>query len=86
MLFFNYLYYLNTFFIYLFLPFIGFTAHLRGCTAGQAFPQCVFSHWNTINGNPYEVESKTHSVVNEIRKRKGLKEGIPSADYFTDKL
>lgn len=23
----------------------GFTAHLRGLTQGQAFPQCVFSHW-----------------------------------------
>jgi elongation factor 2 len=23
----------------------GFTAALRGATAGQAFPQCVFSHW-----------------------------------------
>lgn len=23
----------------------GFTAALRSATAGQAFPQCVFSHW-----------------------------------------
>lgn len=23
----------------------GFTAALRGATAGKAFPQCVFSHW-----------------------------------------
>jgi len=23
----------------------GFTAHLRGLTQGQAFPQCVFDHW-----------------------------------------
>jgi len=64
----------------------GFTAHLRGLTAGQAFPQCVFSHWSLVNGDPYDASSKCGTIVGEIRKRKGLKEGIPSLDNFIDKL
>ena len=28
----------------------GFTAELRGQTAGQAFPQSVFDHWETMSG------------------------------------
>lgn len=64
----------------------GFTASLRGATAGQAFPQCVFSHWAQVNGNALEVGSKCNLVVDAIRKRKGLKEGIPPLDNFNDKL
>lgn len=41
----------------------GFTAHLRGLTQGQAFPQCVFHHWSTINGNPFETDSKCGQIV-----------------------
>jgi elongation factor 2 len=64
----------------------GFTAHLRGMTAGQAFPQCVFSHWNEISGDAFDPESKTGMIVKEIRVRKALKEGLPSLDNFVDKL
>jgi len=64
----------------------GFTAHLRSCTAGQAFPQCVFDHWGPVSGDPLEVGSKASDIVAGIRARKGLKEGIPSLDNFTDKL
>jgi elongation factor 2 len=28
----------------------GFNAELRGQTAGQAFPQSVFDHWESMNG------------------------------------
>jgi hypothetical protein len=28
----------------------GFNGELRSHTAGQAFPQCVFDHWETMNG------------------------------------
>lgn len=31
----------------------GFTADLRSHTAGQAFPQCVFDHWDLMNGSTY---------------------------------
>lgn len=64
----------------------GFTAHLRSLTAGQAFPQCVFHHWAQIQGDPFEASSKAASIVAEIRKRKGLKEGIPPLDNYMDKL
>ncbi|CAG8552615.1 794_t:CDS:2 [Paraglomus occultum] len=63
----------------------GFTADLRSHTGGQAFPQCVFSHWQLMNGTPLEV-SKVQEIVKGIRKRKGLSEDVPSLDKFMDKL
>ena len=30
----------------------GFTADLRSNTGGQAFPQCVFDHWQVMPGSP----------------------------------
>lgn len=64
----------------------GFTADLRSNTGGQAFPQCVFDHWQILPGNPLEPTSKPGVVVMETRKRKGLKEGIPALDNYLDKL
>jgi elongation factor 2 len=64
----------------------GFTQHLRQSTSGRAFPQCVFDHWDTLNTSPLEDGSKAHQVCEAIRKRKGLKPGIPSLDNFLDKL
>jgi elongation factor 2 len=64
----------------------GFTAVLRGATAGKAFPQCVFSHWAQVNGDPLSLESKAAQTVADIRKRKGLKEGVPPLDQYLDRL
>merc|ERR1719186_2581438 len=64
----------------------GFTADLRSNTGGQAFPQCVFDHWQVMNGDPLDEASKPHDIVKGTRKRKGLKEGIPGLDNFFDKL
>jgi len=64
----------------------GFTADLRSNTGGQAFPQCVFDHWQELPGCPFNIESKTGIVVSDTRKRKGLSEGIPPLDKFFDKL
>eukprot|EP01017_Pseudomicrothorax_dubius_P002211 TRINITY_DN0_c94_g1_i13.p1 TRINITY_DN0_c94_g1~~TRINITY_DN0_c94_g1_i13.p1 ORF type:complete len:181 (-),score=64.41 TRINITY_DN0_c94_g1_i13:114-656(-) len=64
----------------------GFTAHLRSLTAGQAFPQCVFDHWAVLNGDPLEAGSKINTLVLEIRKRKGLKTGLPDLNDYLDKL
>ena len=66
--------------------FIGFTADLRSNTGGQAFPQCVFDHWQILNQDPFDESSKIRQIVNDIRKRKGLKEGIPPLDDYYDKL
>jgi elongation factor 2 len=64
----------------------GFTADLRSNTGGQAFPQCVFDHWQILAGDPSDIATKPGQVVADTRKRKGLKEGIPSLDNFHDKL
>jgi elongation factor 2 len=64
----------------------GFTADLRSNTGGQAFPQCVFDHWQVLTGDPKDPQSKTKQVLDDIRKRKGLKEGLPDLDQYLDKL
>jgi len=64
----------------------GFTADLRSNTGGQAFPQCVFDHWQIMPGDPLDETSKVHTIVTDIRKRKGVKEGIPALDNYLDKL
>jgi len=64
----------------------GFTADLRSNTAGQAFPQCVFDHWQILPGDPLDATTRPAQVVAETRKRKGLKEGVPALDNYLDKL
>jgi elongation factor 2 len=64
----------------------GFTADLRSNTGGQAFPQCVFDHWQILPGDPTDPNSKPGQIMIETRKRKGLKEGIPALDNYLDKL
>merc|ERR1719359_1499424 len=56
----------------------GFTADLRAGTGGQAFPQCVFDHWQQFPGDPLEAGSLANGVVLKTRARKGLREGIPA--------
>lgn len=68
------------------LESFGFTADLRSHTAGQAFPQCVFDHWQMLPGDPMESGSKPYQVVMDTRKRKGLSPEIPPLDRFLDKL
>merc|ERR1712204_127248 len=63
----------------------GFTSFLRQNTAGQAFPQMVFHHWETVNADPF-TDDKMAAIVLDIRKRKGLKETIPPISEFEDKL
>jgi elongation factor 2 len=63
----------------------GFTADLRSNTGGQAFPQCVFDHWQIMNGSCLD-EGKVKEVVTGIRKRKGLAPEIPPLDRFLDKM
>jgi len=63
----------------------GFTEYLRAQTSGQAFPQCVFDHWELVNEDPL-VDGRARDVVLAIRKRKGLEPTIPPLDRFLDKL
>lgn len=64
----------------------GFTAALRQSTSGQAFPQCVFHHWDTYSSDPLEPESKANQIVQKVRIRKGMSPQIPPLDHFLDKL
>ncbi|KAJ3294297.1 Elongation factor 2 [Borealophlyctis nickersoniae] len=63
----------------------GFTADLRAATGGQAFPQCVFDHWQIMPGSPMEP-GKVGDLIKSIRKRKGMEEAIPPLDRYYDKL
>jgi len=64
----------------------GFTADLRSNTGGQAFPQCVFDHWQAMQSDPLDPTSKTGVIVGSTRKRKGLSEEPFALDKFLDKL
>jgi elongation factor 2 len=64
----------------------GFTADLRSNTGGQAFPQCVFDHWQVVSGDPLDPSSKPGTTCANTRKRKGLGGEVPSLDKFLDKL
>lgn len=64
----------------------GFAAHLRSMTSGQAFPQCVFDHWQVVPGDPLDASTKANEIVRAIRKRKSLREDIPPLDEYIDKL
>ena len=68
------------------LESFGFTADLRAATSGQAFPQSVFDHWETLPSNPLEPDSQTNKLVLATRKRKGLKDNIPPISEYEDKL
>jgi elongation factor 2 len=68
------------------LESFGFTADLRSNTGGKAFPQCSFDHWEPISGSPYQLGTKVQEVVVNVRKRKGLADGIPELSKYNDKL
>lgn len=69
-----------------FATHVGFSADLRAATGGQAFPQCVFDHWQTISGDATEAGSLPNKVVLDIRKRKGLKVDVPDVSEYNEKL
>jgi elongation factor 2 len=64
----------------------GFTADLRSNTGGQAFPQCVFDHWQNMQGDPLDPTSKVGQIVATTRKRKGLSVEPFPLDHFLDKM
>ena len=39
--------------------------------APQAFPPCVFDHWELMTPDPLQSGSQTNEIVLNIRKRKG---------------
>ena len=61
---------------------LEFTERLRAETSGEAFPQCVFDHWEAVNSDPLEEGSTAAKLVGDIRRRKGLK----GMSEFEDRL
>merc|ERR1712176_194144 len=68
------------------LESFGFTADLRSNTGGKAFPQCSFDHWEPMTGAPNDAGTKCNETVAAVRKRKGLKDGVPELKDYLDKL
>merc|ERR1712038_1000457 len=64
----------------------GFVSKLRQDTSGQAFPQCVFDHWESMQGNAMDSGSKMQELVLGVRKRKNLKVEMPVVSDYFDKL
>merc|ERR1712080_378581 len=63
----------------------GFVAALRQATGGQAFPQCVFDHWECLQGgNAMEAGNKVYDQC--MAKRKNLKLEMPKLADYNDKL
>lgn len=62
----------------------GFTADLRQATGGQAFPQCVFDHWQILpGGSVLDATTKPGQTAVDIRKRKGSKPEVPPYSEFS---
>merc|ERR1712045_321551 len=53
---------------------------------GQIIPQCVFDHWQILPGDPMQENTKPNSIVEDTKKRKGLKPGNPDLGNYLDKL
>merc|ERR1712146_266069 len=65
------------------LESFGFTEKLRAETGGQAFPQCVFDHWEIMPMDPMEEGTKTYDILMDFRKRKG-KIVLPDLGNYLD--
>merc|ERR1711966_129785 len=69
------------------LESFGFVADLRAATSGQAFPQCVFDHWECMAGDALEPSDKLGALVQSIRKRKNCSSiEVPGLEKYYDKL
>jgi len=56
----------------------GLAADMRSATSGHAFWQSTFDHWEKT------PENIALTIIQEIRKRRGLPPEIPTADKFID--
>jgi len=65
----------------------GFAADLRSNTGGKAFPQSMFDHWAVLpGGSPLDATTKPGRIVQEMRKRKGIKTEVKLTTSITCKL
>ncbi|KAL9397080.1 hypothetical protein Peur_011333 [Populus x canadensis] len=59
---------------------------LRAATSRQAFPQCVFDHWDMVSSDPLEAGTQAAQLVPDTTNRKGLKEQMTPLSEFENKL
>uniref|UniRef100_A0AC35G3I0 Tr-type G domain-containing protein n=1 Tax=Panagrolaimus sp. PS1159 TaxID=55785 RepID=A0AC35G3I0_9BILA len=76
----------------------GFETDLRAHTQGQAFPMCVFDHWQIVPGDPLdktieirplELQPPPHlarEFMIKTRRRKGLSEDVSVNKFFDDPM
>merc|ERR1719418_334934 len=57
----------------------GFVAALRQATSGQAFPQCVFDHWENLQGDALQEGSKLQELILGTRKGRTSRWRCPSS-------
>ncbi|UCE57836.1 MAG: elongation factor EF-2 [Candidatus Bathyarchaeota archaeon] len=58
----------------------GLSAEMRSATSGHAFWQTQFDHWEKV------PENIAATVIEEIRKRRGLSSEIPKPSKFIDEI
>jgi hypothetical protein len=67
---------------------LGFTANLTSIIGVQAFPQCVFDHWQVMPGDPMQVWilkiSAASSVMDPYVILFGFRSADPSPNYGSD--
>merc|ERR1711923_373191 len=51
----------------------GFSTALRAATGGQAFPQCSFSHYETLDNDPFNEGGQVSTIIKAVRERKGVR-------------
>lgn len=51
----------------------GFSTLLRQNTGGQAFPQCSFSHYETMDNDPWQENGQVANIIKSVRIRKGVR-------------
>merc|ERR1719486_609319 len=51
----------------------GFSTALRAATGGQAFPQCSFSHYETLENDPFNEGGQCSTIIKAVRERKGVR-------------
>ena len=56
------------------------------CSSVQAFPQCVFDHWEGMPGDAMAEGSKLQELILNIRQRKKMKVEMPELGNYLDKL
>ncbi|GKC30386.1 elongation factor 2 [Tanacetum coccineum] len=60
----------------------GFSSALWDSTNGEAYPQCVFDHWDMMSSDPLDAGSEAGALVAIIREMKGLKKELPRLSDF----